>query len=163
MPAYLADGFADEVLAGGQEAGVAEAVEQKQVAHHDAGDYFRQGTGSVFETLARSAFDGCHVVEAPVLCGSLAQHFEAVLPFGIRLSSQSFGHAGVVALDLLEICAAGDAFHGCHDLQLAGTFIDGKDAGVAVEAFAGIFLHEAAATVNLYAVVGAAVGEFAGA
>ena len=43
---------------------------------------------------------------------------------------------------------------GRHDLQLAGAFIDGGDAGVAQVAFDGIVLHVARAAENLDGVVG---------
>ena len=171
MAGDLADAFADEVLAGFQVAGVAEAVEQQEVAHHDAGKDLGQGAGRVFEAFAGAAFDGSHLIEALVAFGGLAQDIEAVLPGGeIRVSgfaggsrSQRLGDAGLVAFDLLEIGAVGDAFHGCHNLQLARSFVDREDAGIAIQAFAGVFLHKAASAVDLDAVVGATVGELAGA
>ena len=43
--ADLSDAFADEVLAGFEESGVALAVEEQQVAHNDVAQYLGEGAG----------------------------------------------------------------------------------------------------------------------
>ena len=116
----------------------------------------------MLEALAGGAFGGGEVVEFAVEACGFAQNVEAVLHVGIGIGGEAFCSAAVIALDLLEVGAAGDAFHGGDDLQLAGAFVDTEDAGVAIEAFAGVFFHESATAVDLDAVVGATVSELAG-
>ena len=116
----------------------------------------------MFETLGRGAVAGGHVVEALVEHGGLAERAEAFLLHRIGRGAQRRAHAGVVAFNLLQISAGGDALHGGHHLQLARALVDGKDARVAVEALARILFHEAAAAMHLDAVVGALVGVLAG-
>ena len=70
----LADGFADEVAAGGQEAVVAEAVEQQEVAHDDVAQDLREGAGRVLEAVARRTVDGRQFLETLVALGGLAEH-----------------------------------------------------------------------------------------
>ena len=47
-----------------------------------------------------------------------------------------------------------------HNLELGGTFVDGGDAGVAVQALASVFQHVAGIAVHLDAVVAVQVGVF---
>ena len=65
---------------------------------------------------------------------------------------------GSVTLDLLHEGALGHGVDRRHDLQLRGTLVDIHDTCVAVEALAGIVLHEARAAVDLDGVVGLLVG-----
>ena len=74
------------------------------------------------------------------------------------------GELGAIRLGLVfaqagEVRAGGDVADGGHDLQLRGALVDVRDAGVAVEAFAGVVLHEARSAVHLDGVVRVAVGE----
>ena len=49
----------------------------------------------------------------------------------------------------------------CDNLKLGSSFIDGCDTGIAVNAFAGIILHEAGTAMDLDCIVGILVAIFA--
>ena len=161
----VADRFLGEEVGRVEEGGLlsirgAEGVEEEEVGHDDVGEHLGEGAGGMFKADACGALGGDQFIEMAVAFGSLLEDgLETANLVGEAFGGRDFG---IVSLDLFEVSARGDTLHGGDDLELAGTLIDGEDAGVAVEAFAGIFLHEATATVDLDAVVGTTVGELAG-
>ena len=64
--ADLADAFLDEVLAGLEEACVALAVEQQQIAHNDVAEHLGEGAGAVFEAFTGGAFGCSELIELVV-------------------------------------------------------------------------------------------------
>ena len=135
------------------------AVHQQEVAHDGVGQGLGEGTCGMLEEGVAGAFGGGFLIEGAVAFGGTTQGGED----GLLLIAKGHGRSLlVVFLYAFEVGAVGNALDGCHYLQLAGTLVDGEHTAVALEAFAGVFLHESTAAMHLYAVVGVAAGELAG-
>ncbi len=99
-------------------------------------------------------FNGLHVFNSFVelRVHGLSAGLEALV-FGGHFARFQF-------LEHLAVGSGGDVREGGHGLELRRAFVNGGDAGVAVEALAGVFEHVAGTAVNLYAVVGVQVRVF---
>lgn len=128
-------------------------AEHHQIAHHQVAGHLDQAAGHEVEVLLVAG--GSNLLDGLLI--GLGQGGE-LGGQGCEFTAEAFGG---IFLDERSIGAGGDVAYGCHYLQLGRAFVDGGDAGVAVDALAGVVLHEAGTAMDLDAVVGVLVAVFA--
>lgn len=110
-------------------------VLQEQVAHDDVGGHLVELAGAEVEEVLIGRCLG--LVDAE---GELVGH--VLDAGGVALVTCCHGFS-LEVLDDTSIEARGDVANGCNGLELGGTFVDGHDAGIAIDALALVLEHEA--------------------
>lgn len=125
---------------------------EQEIRHDDVSGHFHKATGHEVEQCGIVGF--CYLCNRGIVflgesgkCLCHGCEFRGISGFGIIVYERA-------------VCTGSDVADCSHYLQLGCAFVDRCDAGVAVDAFAGIIFHEARAAVNLNAVIGILIAVF---